>query len=112
MECAALSSCLISQPRGLVRVTGLESAGFTIFAIFLFASRPGMNLVKSVAAGLRLWESRERFPSLAPARRQLQAGASAGTVTSSGGRYGSPLNSTAHAMRASLLARATATTLV
>ena len=50
---------------GLVRIPGLESAGFDHFAIFQFASRPGRNLLKPVVAGLQLWESPERFPSLA-----------------------------------------------
>ena len=65
MECAALSSCLISHLVGLVRVSDFENAGVNHFAISLFASRPGRNIVKPVVAGLRLWESPERFPSLA-----------------------------------------------
>ena len=52
--------------------------------------------------GLQVWESRMRFPSLVSARRHLQAVG----VTNSGDRYSSFLASTAHAMRANLLAKA------
>lgn len=92
-------------------MSGFESAGFDHFAIFLFASRPGRNLV-SRRSGSAIVGIARAISKPGSAKRQLQAGISAGTVTSNGGRYGSPLNSTAHAIRASLLARATATTLV
>ena len=52
-----------------------------------------------------------RFPSLASARRHLQASQAVAALANIGGRYGSSLASTAQAMRASLLANATAATL-
>jgi hypothetical protein len=52
-----------------------------------------------------------RFPILASASRHLQASYAVATSASIGGRYGSFLASTAQAMRASLLAKATAATL-
>ena len=53
--------------------TGFESAGFDRCAISLFASRPGREIMNfSASAGLYMWESRKRFPSLASARRHLQ----------------------------------------
>ena len=53
-----------------------------------------------------MWESRQRFQAWLY-RRHLQAGQAATALASSGGRYCSPLASTAQAMRASLLANAT-----
>src|ERR1019366_1151617 len=58
-----------------------------------------------------MWESRRRFPSLASARRHLQASQAASRLIKAGGRYCSSFASTAQAIRASLLAKATATTL-
>ncbi len=52
-----------------------------------------------------------RFPSLALARRHLQASYAGAAATKIGGRYASFLASTAQAMRASLFAKATAATL-
>src|SRR5713226_613791 len=59
-----------------------------------------------------MWESRMRFPSLASARRHLQASQAVAAPANIGGRYGSFLASTAQAMRASLFAKATAATLL
>ena len=97
------------------RMTGFESAGIDRFAISLFAGKPD-GFEKSdrsaVAAGLEMWESRRRFPSLAlVARRHLQAGHAQTASAKSDGRYLSPLASTAQAIRASLFARATTATL-
>src|SRR5438445_2583906 len=50
-----------------------------------------------------MWESRMRFPSLASARRHLQASQAVAAPDNIGGRYCSFLASTAQAMRASLL---------
>src|SRR5215831_4476908 len=97
---------------GCSGLTGLESAGFDHFAISRFASRPGRYFISSRRRWSAIVGIAKRFPSLAFwARRQLQTIASGG-VTSSGGRYASLLASTAQAMRAILLARATATMLV
>ena len=52
-----------------------------------------------------------RFPSLASARRHLQASQAVAMLANSGGRYGSSLASTAQAILANLLARATAAAL-
>src|SRR2546421_9177652 len=59
-----------------------------------------------------MWESRMRFPSLASARRHLEASFAVAVPTRIGGRYGSFLASTAQAIRASLFAKATAATLL
>ena len=53
-----------------------------------------------------------RFPSLASARRHLPASYAVAAPTTTGGRWGSFLASTAPAMRASLFAKATAATLL
>src|SRR6266581_9537192 len=58
-----------------------------------------------------MWESRMRFPSLASARRHLQASHAVAAPANIGGRYFSFLASTAHAMRANLFAKATPATL-
>src|SRR5438445_11261000 len=58
-----------------------------------------------------MWESRMRFPSLASARRHLQASQAVAAPDNIGGRYCSFLASTAQAMRASLLAKAAPATL-
>src|ERR1700693_806258 len=44
-----------------------RAPGSTVFAISWFASKPGRNLkLRSVVVvGLQMWESRQRFPSLA-----------------------------------------------
>ncbi len=67
-----------------------------------------MNI--AAVTGLYMWESRIRFPSLASARRHMQA-SHAEPLATMGGRYASPVASTAHAMRANLLASATPATL-
>ena len=118
MECAALASYLVTQSRATLTSTRFRERRVRPFCHLIVRQQTWReNLIHSaaVAAGLRLWESRKRFPSLASlARRQLQASPSAPTTsaTSNGGRYASPFASTAHAMRAILLARATATTLL
>jgi hypothetical protein len=77
MECAALSSFLVTLP--LQAFSGYRfsgAPGSTVFAISWFASKPGRNLkLRSVVVvGLRMWESLQRFPSLALcARRHMQA---------------------------------------
>jgi hypothetical protein len=99
---------------------GFDNAGFDRCAISLFASRPGWlsqnpNLVSSRRRSAIVEIILSISKPGARAMRQLQAGfsqrATGSAATSSGGRYVSPLASTAHAMRASLLARATAATL-
>src|ERR1039458_9517474 len=59
-----------------------------------------------------MWKSRMRFPSLASARRHLQASQAASKLVKVGGWYCSSFASTAQAILASLLAKATATTLL
>jgi hypothetical protein len=91
MECAALSSYLVWQPQRAFPVLQVSRAPGSTILPSLFASRPGQMLCEfqfdySVVAGLRLWESRKRFPSLAfHARRQLQTHPTA-EPASSGGR--------------------------
>jgi|ERR1700733_7343105 len=68
LECAAPSSFLVtlrSKAFSECRFSG--APGSTVFAISWFASKPGRNLkLRSVVVvGLRMWESRQRFPSLA-----------------------------------------------
>src|SRR5437867_10981708 len=53
-----------------------------------------------------MWESRIRFPSLALARRHLQASYAGAAATKIGGRYASFLAGTAQDIRASLFAKA------
>jgi hypothetical protein len=106
MECAALASYLISKSR--TTYSGLQvsrAPGSTVLPSHCspanLAGNP--NSCSSRRGGLRLWESRKRFPRLASfARRQLQASSSAPTTSaaSNGGRYASPFARTAHAMRA------------
>jgi hypothetical protein len=54
---------------GFFRLQVFGSAGIDRCAISRFASKPGRDLKKSnqsaVVAGLQMWESRMRFPSLA-----------------------------------------------
>ena len=113
MECAALASYLVTQSRTTLTSTRFRERRVRPFCHLIVRQQTWREIIiqsAAVAAGLRLWESRMRFPSPAPfARRQLQAGSS---LASNGGRYASPFASTAHAMRASLLAKATAATLL
>ena len=113
MECAALSSSLNSQSR--VKAVLLHRFGerrVRPLSHLIVRQQTWQETVNSVVvAGLRMWESRMRFPSLASARRHLQASQAVAAPANIGGRYGSFLASTAQAMRASLLANATAATL-
>ena len=62
--------------KGIFRIQVLESAGIDRCAISWFASKPGRNLKTQsvVVVGLQMWESLQRFPSLALcARRHMQA---------------------------------------
>src|SRR5580704_14852040 len=64
--------------RGLGRLvgdTGFGSAGIDRFCHLMLASKPGRNLKTQIfVVGLQMWESLQRFPSLALcARRHVQA---------------------------------------
>ena len=112
MECAALCSYLNVQPcQGFYTKQVFQSAGSTVVSSYCSPADLAKIIKLPAVAGLWMWESHMRFPSLASARRHLQAGQAATALASSGGRYGSPLASTAQAMRASLLARTTVTIL-
>ena len=51
---------------GIFRVQVSGAPGSTVVAISWFASKPGRNLkLRSAVVGLQMWESRQRFPSLA-----------------------------------------------
>src|SRR3974390_2214713 len=66
MECAAPSSFLVTLPLRHYPVAGFGGAGIDRFAISWFASKPGRNLKTWTAVvGLQMWESLQRFPSLA-----------------------------------------------
>ncbi len=62
--------------KGIFRVQVLESAGIDRFCHLMFspANLAGISKLRSVIVGLQMWESRQRFPSLALcARRHVQA---------------------------------------
>jgi|KBSMisStandDraft_5_1062788.scaffolds.fasta_scaffold378026_2 hypothetical protein len=63
--------------KGIFRIQVLESAGIDRFCHLLFspANLAGISKLRTVVAvGLQMWESRQRFPSLALcARRHVQA---------------------------------------
>ena len=92
---------------------GFDNAGFDRCAISLFASRPGrlFKIANSVSSRRRSAIVEIVLAISKPgacARRQLQAESyerdTGWAAANSGGRYVSPLASTAHAMRANLLA--------
>ena len=110
MRCALV---LVSNAafEGLLTGTGFVSAGIDRCAISCFASKPGRNLkAKAVVVGLRMWESLQRFPSLALcARRHVQAiRLLLFVLTAAGDKL--LLCTNAQTIRAILLARATAVT--
>ena len=62
--------------KGIFRIQVLKSAGIDRFCHLLFspANLAGISKLRSVVVGLKMWESRQRFPSLALfARRHMQA---------------------------------------
>src|ERR1700692_2618583 len=76
MECAALSSFLITLP--LKAFSGYRfsrAPGSTVVPSHGSpANLAGISKLRSVVVGLQMWESRQRFPSLALcARRHVQA---------------------------------------
>src|SRR5215469_12649832 len=77
MECAAPSSLLVTLPLRHFRFTGFrERRDRPFLPSHGFASKPGRNqkLRLVVVVGLQMWESLQRFPSLALcARHHVQA---------------------------------------
>jgi hypothetical protein len=108
MECAALCSSLTRQScEDFFAPQVSRAPGLTV--------GPSHYLPADLAGNLKLRSRRwavdvgiaQRFPSLAPARRHLQASQAAAGLVNTGGRYASSLASTAQAMRANLLAKET-----
>jgi hypothetical protein len=112
MECTALSPSLRKQScKDFFTLQVSRAPGLTVESSHCSPADLAGNHNSVVVAGLRMWESRMRFPSLAEARRHLQASQAAPGLINTGGRYASFFASTAQAIRASLLASATTETL-
>src|ERR1017187_8228693 len=74
MECAARSSYLVMQPWKAFPVYRFRERRVRPLCHLIVRQQTWQKIINSVvAAGLLMWESRSRSPSLASARRQLQA---------------------------------------
>src|SRR6266481_658192 len=74
MECAARSSYLVMQPWKAFPVYRFRERRVRPLCHLIVRQQTWQKIINSaVAAGLSMWESRMRFPSLASARRHLQA---------------------------------------
>ena len=112
MECAALCSSLNSQPdEGCFTPQVSRTPGSTVEPSHCSpADLAGNHKVRSRSWAVDVGIA-EAISKPGSARRHLQASQAATALGSAGGWYGSFLASTAQAMRASLLASATAATL-
>jgi hypothetical protein len=116
MRCArVLFSYTVSED--VFRLTGFESAGVDRFAISLFASKPdGFERVRKISrsrwsADVGIASAISKPGACCQVSYAGQLGHAQTPLAKNDGRYLSPLASTAQAMRAGLLARATTATL-
>jgi hypothetical protein len=87
MECAALTSYLVRQSWKTSSGYRFRERRVRPLCHLMVRQQTWQKIINSVvAAGLEMWESRRRFPSLASARRHLQASQAAATSTNTGGR--------------------------